>query len=81
MDARIVHIQFQLIRLFYLFIWWFETTERLIDSHFVVKDSNVFSVAMGYIILLLLGVALPLLLFVDSIVQSRISDLNMQFIP
>ena len=37
-----MHIKFQLIRLFYLFIWWCETTEGFIDSHFDVKVSNVF---------------------------------------
>ena len=56
-----MHIKFQLIRLFNIFIWWCETTEGFIDSHFDVKVSNVFSVAMGLIILILLGVALPLL--------------------
>ena len=45
---------------FYLFIWWCETTEGFIDSHFDVKDSNIFSVAMGLIIFLLLGAALQL---------------------
>ena len=55
--------KFQLIRLCYLFIWWCETTEGFIDSHFGVKVSNVFSVDMGLIILILLGAALPLFLF------------------
>ena len=41
-DARKVHIKFQLIRLCYLFIWWCETTDGFIDSHFDVKVSNVF---------------------------------------
>ena len=45
------HIKFQLIRLFYLCIWWCETTEGFIDSHFDIKVSNIFSVAMGLIIL------------------------------
>ena len=47
-DARKVHIKFQLIRLFYLFIWWCETTERFIDSHFDVKVSNVFFRCYGF---------------------------------
>ena len=56
-----MHIKFHLIRLFYnLFIWWCETTEGFIDSHFDVKVSNVFSVAMGFIIFIILGCALPL---------------------
>ena len=59
-DARKVHIKFQLIRLFYLFFWWCETTDGFIDSHFDVKVSNVFSDAMGLIMFILLGCALPL---------------------
>ena len=55
-----MHIKFQHIRLFYLFIRCCESTEVFIDRHFDVKDSNVFSVAMGLIILLLIGVAIPL---------------------
>ena len=47
-------------QMFYLFIWRCETTEGFSDSHFDVKFSNVFSVAMGLTIFLLLGVALPL---------------------
>ena len=39
-----MHIKFQLISLFYSFIWWCETTEGFIDSHFDVKVSNVFYV-------------------------------------
>ena len=53
-----MHIKFQVIRLYYLFIWWSETTEGFIDSHFDVKVSNVFSVAMGLMILILLRAAL-----------------------
>ena len=53
-------IIFQLIRLFYLFIRWCVTTEGFIDSHFDVKISNVFVVAMGFIILILLEAALLL---------------------
>ena len=34
-------INFQLITLFYLFIWWCVTTEGSIDSDFDVKDPNV----------------------------------------
>ena len=61
-DARKVHIKFQLIRLFYLFIWWCETTEGFIDSHFDVKVSNVFFRCYGgLIIFILLGCALPLI--------------------
>ena len=45
-----MHIKFQLIRLFNLFIWWCETTEGFIENHFGVKDSTVYSVAMGLII-------------------------------
>ena len=59
-----MHIKFQLIRLFHVFIWWCETTEGFIDSHFDVKVSNVFSVAMGLIILILLGAALPLVVII-----------------
>ena len=55
-----MHIKFQLIRLCYLFIWWCVTKEGFIDSHFDVKVSNVFSVATGLIIFILLGAALPL---------------------
>ena len=40
---------------------WCETTEGFIDSHFDVKVFNVFSVAMGLIILILLRAALPLI--------------------
>ena len=61
MNVRQVHITFQLLRLCYLFIWWCETTEGFIDSLFDVKVSNFFSVAMGLIIFILLGIALPLL--------------------
>ena len=56
-----MHIKFQLIGSFYLFIWWCETTEGFIDSHFDVKVLNVFSIAMGLIIFILIGAALPLL--------------------
>ena len=62
MDVRKEHIKFQLIRLFYLFIWWCEATKGFIDSHFDVKISNVFSVAMDLIIFLLLGIGLQLLI-------------------
>ena len=55
-----MHIKFQLIRLFYLCIWWCEATERFIDSHFDVKDSNVFLVATELIVILLLGASLAL---------------------
>ena len=47
-------------KLFYLFIWWSETTEGFIDSHFEEKDSNVYFVATDLIISLLLGAVLPL---------------------
>ena len=49
-------------QVFYLIIWWCETTEGFIDSHFDVKVSNVFSVAMGFIIFILVGCVLPLLI-------------------
>ena len=55
-----MHIKFQLIRLLHIFIWWCEITEGFIDSHFDVKDLNVFSIALGLIILLLVGCAHPL---------------------
>ena len=59
-----MHIKVQLIRLCYLFIWWCETTEGFIDSHFGFKVSNgFFSVAMGLVILILLGAVLPLIIF------------------
>ena len=69
-----MHIKFQLIRLFYLFIWWCETTEGFIDSHFDAKVSNVFFfVAMALIVLILLGAGLPLNLNIFNGIQKGLT--------
>ena len=55
-----MHIKFQLIRLFYFFIWWCEITEGFIDSPLMSKFRTFFSDAIGLTIFILLGCALSL---------------------